>query len=265
MMFRRPSFLLSIVLAVTFTSMTACTHTDQAPTEESLDPAGELSATPSDENVDFDAAQAKANEANDPSAADPEKITDTGDPGDPSQAAIDENAAPDFIDPSEVGLSPKIEDRVDAKGQKGKGADKSDSEYPADSSMLDSTGGTAFAQETPSTITQTDNLILNVTFAKNSSKVKKKFRLPLKEVAKRLKADPQLRVNVAGHTDSRGSSRYNKKLALKRAKAVKARLVKLGVKRKQIHMESYGKDHLLATGRKASDHAQNRRVELTLE
>jgi hypothetical protein len=51
----------------------------------------------------------------------------------------------------------------------------------------------------------------------------------LDEVAKQLVAVPELKIEIAGHTDSRGTRIRNIRLSLSRAEAVRAYLVMQGV------------------------------------
>ncbi|MDQ3224384.1 MAG: OmpA family protein [Gemmatimonadota bacterium] len=84
----------------------------------------------------------------------------------------------------------------------------------------------------------------------------------LEEVARSLVANPQVRVEVAGHTDSTGSVALNERLSLARAEAVKAFLVENGVAAESAEVQGYASTQPVATNRTASGRAQNRRVEL---
>lgn len=84
----------------------------------------------------------------------------------------------------------------------------------------------------------------------------------LSEVARSLAANPQVRVEVAGHTDSTGSRAVNERLSLARAESVKAFLIENGVAAGQLEVQGYASTQPVATNRTASGRAQNRRVEL---
>lgn len=71
-------------------------------------------------------------------------------------------------------------------------------------------------------------------------------------------------VELQGHADRRGSERYNQKLGLDRAEAVKAELVRLGVPEHQLFAVSFGERRLLFTENEEWAHAANRRVEVHL-
>ena len=84
----------------------------------------------------------------------------------------------------------------------------------------------------------------------------------LEEVARSLAANPQVRVEVAGHTDSTGSRAVNERLSLARAESVKAYLIENGVNAGQLEVQGYASTQPVASNKTASGRAQNRRVEL---
>ena len=84
----------------------------------------------------------------------------------------------------------------------------------------------------------------------------------LEEVARSLVANPQVRVEVAGHTDSTGSRALNERLSQSRAESVKAFLVENGVAAESMEVKGYASTQPVATNKTASGRAQNRRVEL---
>jgi outer membrane protein OmpA-like peptidoglycan-associated protein len=84
----------------------------------------------------------------------------------------------------------------------------------------------------------------------------------LEDVARSLVTNPQVRVEVAGHTDSTGSVALNERLSLARAESVKAFLVENGVAADRMEVRGYASTQPVATNKTASGRAQNRRVEL---
>lgn len=81
----------------------------------------------------------------------------------------------------------------------------------------------------------------------------------LSRVANVLNKYPQTTIQVAGHTDSRGSEDYNQQLSEKRANAVKNVLIQNGVNESRIRSIGYGESMPVS-----SDFAQNRRVEIVI-
>jgi outer membrane protein OmpA-like peptidoglycan-associated protein len=79
-----------------------------------------------------------------------------------------------------------------------------------------------------------------------------------------LKEHTDYRVKVTGHTDYVGSNPYNEKLALQRAEAVKAFLVKYGANAAQITTAGDGERNPEVDNRTKEGRFMNRRVVLTV-
>lgn len=82
----------------------------------------------------------------------------------------------------------------------------------------------------------------------------------LRLIAQRLLDNPQVDAEIVGHTDSVGTNKYNQKLGLKRANAVKNWLVKQGVEPNRILTSSKGESKPIASNKTKSGRAQNRRA-----
>ena len=81
-------------------------------------------------------------------------------------------------------------------------------------------------------------------------------------VSATLTAHPQVRVMVAGHTDSDADDAYNKDLSLRRAKSVVTYLIAQGVNHENLSAMGYGQEQPIADNDTAEGKAENRRVEL---
>ena len=68
--------------------------------------------------------------------------------------------------------------------------------------------------------------LYGIYFDTDKAAIKPESRPTLDEIAKLLRAQPQLNVFIVGHTDSQGTYEYNADLSRKRAEAVAAELVK---------------------------------------
>jgi OmpA-OmpF porin, OOP family len=79
-----------------------------------------------------------------------------------------------------------------------------------------------------------------------------------------LKAYPNARVQLSGHTDNSGSAEANQALSLDRANAVKAMLVNQGVPAERISAQGFGQDRPVASNDTEEGRARNRRTELTV-
>lgn len=95
-------------------------------------------------------------------------------------------------------------------------------------------------------------------FKSGSSVISEADKAGLLSMAKILKNFPALRIQVAGHTDLRGSIEKNLEIGEKRALATKSFLVSEGANPSQISVISYGKEK----PQSREDSPQNRRVEL---
>jgi OOP family OmpA-OmpF porin len=67
---------------------------------------------------------------------------------------------------------------------------------------------------------------------------------------------------AVGHTDSVGTDKYNQRLSVRRAEAVKAYLVSKGIEKNRVYTEGKGEKQPVADNRTAEGRAKNRRVEI---
>jgi outer membrane protein OmpA-like peptidoglycan-associated protein len=73
------------------------------------------------------------------------------------------------------------------------------------------------------------------------------------------------KLRIEGHTDSRGSQVYNKKLSTMRARSVADQIIKSGVPGNKIEHEGLGSSQLLVSPEQNDvDYARNRRVEIKI-
>jgi OOP family OmpA-OmpF porin len=77
-----------------------------------------------------------------------------------------------------------------------------------------------------------------------------------------LKRHPELVVEIAGHTDSKGTDAYNLVLSQKRAEAVRKELVLHGIDGANLTAKGYGESQPIADNGTDAGRAKNRRVEL---
>lgn len=85
----------------------------------------------------------------------------------------------------------------------------------------------------------------------------------LDNIANIVRAHPNLKVRIEGHTDDIGSAEYNVGLSLRRAQTVSNFLEAHGVKDDQIEIISYGKESPLMTGCDDYARSKNRRAFLS--
>jgi OmpA-OmpF porin, OOP family len=83
----------------------------------------------------------------------------------------------------------------------------------------------------------------------------------LNTVAQVLRDYPEIRVEVQGHTDSRGKAAYNQKLSEDRAASVRAYLIEQGIDPSRMVARGYGLTQPIESNATAAGRAANRRVE----
>ncbi len=90
--------------------------------------------------------------------------------------------------------------------------------------------------------------------------VQSQDRATLQQNAEWLKANPNVKVEIEGHCDNRGTVEYNLALGAKRAKAVKDYLVTLGIAGNRLSTISYGEELPLCHEENESCWSRNRRA-----
>ena len=110
--------------------------------------------------------------------------------------------------------------------------------------------------ETGATIT-----MKNVFFETDKADLLAASSAELDRVVQLLKDHPELKLEIAGHTDSTGSETHNNQLAKNRAEAVVAYLTSHGIAVERLSAVGYGSSKPIATNATEEGRAQNRRVE----
>jgi OOP family OmpA-OmpF porin len=103
----------------------------------------------------------------------------------------------------------------------------------------------------------------NVYFETASARLLSESEASLNEAGEALEKFPGLRIEVEGHTDSRGASAYNLRLSEARAEAVRDYLVsRFQLRRDNIVARGYGESRPETRERNDEEMLRNRRVEL---
>jgi OOP family OmpA-OmpF porin len=79
-----------------------------------------------------------------------------------------------------------------------------------------------------------------------------------------LKKHPSLKIEISGHTDSKGNDAYNVDLSQRRADAVKQYMVERGIDASRIETRGAGENEPIASNATRPGRAQNRRIEFKL-
>jgi outer membrane protein OmpA-like peptidoglycan-associated protein/opacity protein-like surface antigen len=107
-----------------------------------------------------------------------------------------------------------------------------------------------------------DLVLEGVTFKLGSAELTADSADQLDRVAASLAAWPEVRVEVAGYTDSSGPQELNRRLSQERAESVRSYLVARGIDPERIVATGYGEQDPVASNETAAGRAMNRRVEL---
>lgn len=103
-----------------------------------------------------------------------------------------------------------------------------------------------------------------VYFEYDSSQVASSERSKLEAVAEYLRGSANVGLIVEGHCDERGSNEYNLALGERRAQAVRAYIIGLGIAADRIKTVSYGEEQPVAFGHDDEAWRQNRRAQFSL-
>lgn len=116
-----------------------------------------------------------------------------------------------------------------------------------------------------------DKIILErIYFDFDKADIRQESVIELSKLYYFMTSNPDMVVEVAGHTDSRGTDEYNVDLSKRRAKSVQAWLSERGIKAKRVVTKGYGEakpiaDNVKPDGSDDPDGRQmNRRIELTI-
>lgn len=104
----------------------------------------------------------------------------------------------------------------------------------------------------------------DVLFDTDSATLKPGAWLTVRKLAVFLKDNPQRRLSIEGHTDSRGSDAYNQRLSESRAESVRTALIREGIAPQRLIATGYGEDYPVASNNTAAGRQQNRRVEIVI-
>jgi outer membrane protein OmpA-like peptidoglycan-associated protein len=85
-----------------------------------------------------------------------------------------------------------------------------------------------------------DNVLANVFFDLNKATLREESKVELNKFVNYLKSNPKLKIELGGHTDSRGNKDENLKLSGERAKAVMDYLINSGIAANRMTSKGYG-------------------------
>ena len=107
----------------------------------------------------------------------------------------------------------------------------------------------------------TDN---KIAFERKSSIITENSSSALTQIAKILKDNSKIKIEIGGHTDSRGEKALNKQISQERANSVKTALVSLGINENRLTAVGFGEDFPIAKDDENGLSEVNRRVEFNI-
>ena len=115
------------------------------------------------------------------------------------------------------------------------------------------------------TTTESKEKSIMVNFEHDKSILDTKDKKDLDDIVSITHSSVEYEIEIIGHTDKKGSTEYNKKLGLERAKAMRDYLVSQGVNADKIKISSSGESKLLDKNDNTAAAERNRRAELTIK
>ncbi len=107
-------------------------------------------------------------------------------------------------------------------------------------------------------------ILKNIFFDFDKATLRPESTNELERLTKLLNDVPTLKIEISGHTDSKGADDYNKKLSDSRAKAVVAYLVSKGIAADRLTSVGYGEEQPIATNDTDEGRQLNRRTEFKI-
>jgi outer membrane protein OmpA-like peptidoglycan-associated protein/tetratricopeptide (TPR) repeat protein len=117
-------------------------------------------------------------------------------------------------------------------------------------------------------------VLRNIFFDLNKYSLRPESQNELDRLTKLLTDNPTIRIEISGHTDTRGSDTYNKELSHNRAKSVVDYLIEKGIKKDRLEYMGYGEEKtivsdseiakLRSSTAKEDAHQENRRTEFKI-
>ena len=104
----------------------------------------------------------------------------------------------------------------------------------------------------------------NIFFESNKSELKTSSLNELKKVLKLLQINPELKIEISGHTDSDGDDDLNLLLSNERASSVVRWLIDNGISGSRLTSKGFGETKPIAINNSEENKAKNSRTELTI-
>ncbi len=223
-------------------------------------------------NFFFGTASAAAAAAAAPADSDGDGVTDDLDrcPNTPKGTAVERNGCP--LDSDGDGVT----DDLDRCPNTPKGTAVDGNGCPLDSDgdgvtddldrCLNTPKGVAVDGNGCPPVIEERTMRLNIEFDTDKADIKPQYFDELKRVADVMNANPDITVEIGGHTDNTGSEAYNNDLSARRANSVKDYLVeKFGISADRLKAVGYGPSRPVADNSTSEGRQKNRRIEAVID
>jgi len=107
-------------------------------------------------------------------------------------------------------------------------------------------------------------VLKNVFFETGSAELKKESMAELARLKKLLDENPEIKIQINGHTDNVGTGENNLSLSESRAKSVYDYLVKNGIEADRLSYKGFGEKEPIASNETEEGRGQNRRTEFVV-
>jgi OmpA-OmpF porin, OOP family len=108
-------------------------------------------------------------------------------------------------------------------------------------------------------------ILKNIFFDVDKYDLKEKSITELQKVVRFLQENPQIKVEISGHTDNTGTLSYNQQLSEKRAYSVYSYIIGQGITPKQVVYKGFGSSKPVSSNETEEGRQLNRRIEFTIQ
>jgi OOP family OmpA-OmpF porin len=109
------------------------------------------------------------------------------------------------------------------------------------------------------------SVLKNIFFDVDKFDLKEKSITELEKIIQFLTENPQIRVEISGHTDNTGNSAYNQQLSEKRSNAVYSYLISKGINPERLSSKGFGSSKQISSNETEEGRQQNRRIEFIIQ
>jgi OmpA-OmpF porin, OOP family len=109
------------------------------------------------------------------------------------------------------------------------------------------------------------SVLKNIFFDVDKYDLKDKSITELEKIVQFLSENPQIRIEISGHTDNTGNPAYNQQLSEKRSQSVYSYLIGKGIAPGRLSSKGFGSSRPITTNESEEGRQQNRRIEFAIQ